>query len=226
MPYTVTIYGAQKSGKTELVNRAIHNSFQGWHEPTSVGMSAKYPNDSLEIWDTPGFNQTTPEFLSMYSSFANVIIFAVDLTDTNALQGIENWLKTNTFLSTYNKEAIQILVGTKSDLTDELIITKEALIQFAAKHNLIFDPVINITSAKTDINVKAFFDFVVNKAEEKFTKLEEDIIQITSDDQEQETPGCCSVFLDFFKPSSSPVAKEEKTALLQATENPHYLTLN
>ena len=148
----VVVLGAEGSGKSSILLRAIDSSFYEYSAPT-IGVKFKaHASDvsRLQIWDTSG----DPRFQSlsnMYLKDASLCMYCVDLT-----KPFDSYKSTIEALIASRPDLKIILVGTKSDLQRDAVIRNE-LVDFASQKGL-DSPF--ITSAKENINITELFGTV------------------------------------------------------------------
>ncbi|MFX1570022.1 MAG: GTP-binding protein [Promethearchaeota archaeon] len=152
--------GDFKVGKTSLIRRFVENKFESDYISTlGVQISKKtvdLTNDSkinFIIWDIGGqqhFNLNRPQF---YNG-ANAAIIVVDRTRTDHLHSIEKWY--NDLQKSVKRNIPTIIVGNKSDLTNEIVISEEEIKEIAK--NFKFHYI--LTSALTGENVNDAFLYI------------------------------------------------------------------
>ncbi len=154
------ICGDYKVGKTSLIRRFVENRFERDYISTlGVEISKKTVilSESTKmnfiIWDIGGQQHFNVNRARFYNG-ANAALIMVDRTRSDHLNSIENW---------YNdiKESIQrnipvIIVGNKSDLSDEIVISEEELKEVAKQFGFHYI----VTSALTGENVNDAFLYI------------------------------------------------------------------
>jgi len=110
----------------------------------------------LQIWDVAGYERFKPKSTNHYRS-TKAIMFCFDLTQPNTFMNLTQWIaEADKFAPlTYAK----VLVGTKSDLTEERQVLFEKAKQFADSFSM---PYIE-TSAKYSENVDQAFKLVTEE---------------------------------------------------------------
>jgi small GTP-binding protein len=153
--------GEAGSGKTSLMKRKINNLYSVNPKVTLGVDFFKFPNEEFEaqLWDIAG-QEINGNMLNLYSQQTNMFILVADLTKLNALESVEKWLEKLESLHAVPAGSSPILVATKSD-AETRIVEIESLVAFAEKHQLIFDSITHVTSAKTGDQVAAFFENVL-----------------------------------------------------------------
>lgn len=162
--FKILLIGDSRSGKTAIAQRFGHNEFEQEYIPT-IGVDFKTKNFEinphsssfggkqlvrLQLWDSSG-DDRFKTVTGCYYRGAHGIVIAVDLTSRGSLERAQKWLQhTELFASS---SACKVLVGTKSDLKEEIVISRGEIEAFAKKHDLHYIE----TSAKTGENVTTVF---------------------------------------------------------------------
>lgn len=161
------VTGDFKVGKTSLILRFVENSFEEDYISTiGVAITKKTiimdENTKLNfvLWDIGGqIGQIRPYRQRFYDG-ANAAFIVVDRTRDH-LDSIETWLK-DIKESVPNNIPI-VIVGNKSDLNEEIVITEEQIKVIAKQLDLHFI----VTSAKTGENVNEAFLYIAYRFIEK-----------------------------------------------------------
>jgi small GTP-binding protein len=166
--FKLLIIGEATVGKTCLLLRYADDSFTR-NPIKTIGIDFKTKfitiNNSvikLQIWDTAGQERFRTITKSYYKD-ANGIILTYDISNSDSLKNIQNWMK----LIEQNAEdgVCKILVGNKCDLENR-VIQKEEGEKIAQDFGMKFFE----TSAKSDINVDEAFNCLVSMILEKNQK--------------------------------------------------------
>jgi len=161
----IVLLGDPGVGKTSLVRRYIYDTFQKDYM-TTLGVNFyvrtfEYPDVHVKllIWDIAG-QKSRRQIGLRYLQGASGALLAYDLTNPQTFANLPGWYED---LCKANTKAVPVvIVGTKLDLAQ----TKKSPLAFdmsllgdtsVAKANLIF------TSAKTDTNVDAAFNLIVQE---------------------------------------------------------------
>jgi len=162
----IVLLGDPGVGKTSLVQRYIYDRFQRDYM-TTLGLNFyvrtfEYPGAEVKllIWDIAG-QKSRRKIGLRYLQGASGALLTYDLTKPETFNNLPGWYED---LKTANnqKDVPVILVGTKLDLAQKKHLPLSYNIKTlgdtpAAKANLIF------TSAKTDTNVDAAFNLIVQQ---------------------------------------------------------------
>jgi len=171
MSFKVLVLGESGVGKSCIVRRYVHNTYDDDSIPT-VGTDfarklVKTPDGfrvNLMVWDTAGQER----FRSLTTSFyrgVHAFFVVYDVSDPQSFRTIEYWLeqiKVNATLP----DALRILVANKIDLRDSsdpdsgrVFVSRAEGMQFAREHGMLFFE----CSALTCVGVQQAFEEVVCK---------------------------------------------------------------
>lgn len=155
--YKCIVVGASGSGKSTIIQRLVDGTFREEARST-IGVEFKsYECDvngkhtKLQIWDTAGQER----FRSVAKSyFRNAIgaMLVFDLTSRPSFDELSEWLNDIHTLSSPN--SVIILIGNKSDLTNDRTIGHEEAKSFSDRHGLIYFE----TSARNGLNISQAFN--------------------------------------------------------------------
>ncbi|KAJ5070897.1 small gtp binding protein rab8 [Anaeramoeba ignava] len=156
--FKIILLGGNNSGKTQIVNRFIFNSFRVDSAPTigvdykEIFLEVNGKIIKLQIWDTTGHERSYPLLSAYYRGADGVMIFYVITNKYSFVNRVNYFIKD---LEGQSDENIpKILIGNKCDLEKEREVSKEEAQKFADKHGIPFIE----TSAKENINIdEAFF---------------------------------------------------------------------
>ncbi len=161
--------GDSRVGKTSLIVRFIEDHFADTYMST-IGFDLKFKNIKLKngqvlkliIHDTAG-QERFRSLAANYIKKADGILLVYDITDNYSFNNIENWMLDITNKSDENVPVI--LIGNKSDLTENRKIQYEDGLKLAEKNEIHFYE----TSCENGENVeKSFMDL----AEQIYAKME------------------------------------------------------
>ncbi|CAL5223554.1 g6087 [Coccomyxa viridis] len=159
----LVLLGDSGVGKSCLVLRYVRGQF----DPSSkVTVGAAFMSHSVhlqdgttvkfEIWDTAG-QERYASLAPLYYRGASAACVVYDITNAESFQKAKHWV------SELQKNAsgaiVIILVGNKSDLTEQREVTTESGQEYAERNSMLFME----TSAKTAANVAAIFEAVALK---------------------------------------------------------------
>lgn len=175
--------GPEGSGKTALLRCFLDFSLLSEHKQTigvdflTKDFGKKYSNLSLslQLWDTPGRDK--PEDVgSSFLRGADVWLLTLDLTVFDAIDRTKSYLPLvrENMRSGFNRHPLVYVVGTKSDLTNQIKVTNRAIQAFVgeASEALGVDVRYRTGSAKTRAGIDDLLDEVAKaagkSAEERF----------------------------------------------------------
>ena len=145
-------------GKTSLIRRFVKNEFKADYISTlGVQISKKSVNLTYRIkmnfliWDIGGQVQQMAPYRSNFYNGANAAFIVIDRTRPRNLESIEKWF--NEIKKSISKNIIIVIVGNKSDLVDQLVISEEEIKQVAKGYGFHYI----LTSAKSGANVNDAF---------------------------------------------------------------------
>ncbi len=160
-PIKLILTGDYKVGKTSLIKRFVDNSFgESYHSTIGVEISQKNLSLSEEtkidfvIWDVGGQIIQMAPFRKRFFGGANSAFIVLDRTRSNALKSIEIWY--NEIKKQVRNDINIILVGNKSDLVNDIVISEEGIKEIADQNGFNYI----LTSAKTGENVKESFLYI------------------------------------------------------------------
>jgi len=161
--FKTIIIGDPGVGKTSMVRRSIGQEFRKSYLPT-IGTNINNKNIILYdtefqmiLWDLAG----QVKFEKLRSSFyqgSQCVIIVFDLTKFESFDNIKKWyfdLKNN--LSNFDELEI-VLCGNKSDLKEEIQISKDKALSLATELNIDYLE----TSARIGTNIETIFVNMIN----------------------------------------------------------------
>jgi small GTP-binding protein len=152
----VVIIGDSNVGKTCLITRYVDEKF-GDTQPTIGALHRmKTANGvDLDLWDTAG-QERFKSMIPMYYKGAKAIIIAFDVTCNKSFQNAEKWLQE---IETNTQNCLIVLVGNKTDMTENRVVSSEQIKNFSNTKNIsAFE-----CSAKNDNGINEMFDFIAEK---------------------------------------------------------------
>lgn len=185
----VVILGDESVGKTSLLQKWIHGSFESGIAPTVGGATSIKQevvdgvNYSFQIWDTAGaerYRALTP----LYTRDAAAAMIVFDMTKQTSVNNIQQWID---FINEHGSMPF-ILVGNKEDLETKYVISQEDAQELAFRIQSQFFA----TSAKTGAGVDLAFRQLECTAVEYYKKSGSggtDTLVAAS--ETQKSSGCC-----------------------------------
>ena len=171
--YKVLLLGDSSVGKTCFLLRYCDKSFQDVHLST-IGLDYRLKtitlknnkNIKLQIWDTAGQDRFRAITKNYYKS-ANGVLLIYDISNLQTYENVKNWI--SQIREEANPNVIIYLVGNKIDLPKEKRVVN---IEDGEKIAEEFEIKFKEASAKSGTNVNEIFEELVEKIDEKFSKLE------------------------------------------------------
>ncbi|MFX1310122.1 MAG: GTP-binding protein [Promethearchaeota archaeon] len=153
-------------GKTSLIRRFVENRFERDYISTigvqlskkTVLLSEKTKLNFI-IWDIGGQEQFTLNRAKFYNG-ANAAFIVVDRTRPNNLNSVEKWFKD--IQKAVKRDIPVVIVGNKSDLSDEIVISEEDMKEVAKQFGFHYI----LTSALTGENVNDAFLYIAYRVVE------------------------------------------------------------
>ncbi|CAI2379486.1 unnamed protein product [Moneuplotes crassus] len=198
--YKVVFLGDQSVGKTSIILRFMHDTFDSQYQATigidflSKTMMVDDKMVRLQLWDTAGqerFKSLIPSYIQD-SSFA---IVCFDITSKASFENVKTWVEDARNIR--GDDVSIIVVGNKIDLADQREVYTEEGSKLALELGVEFIEV----SAKAGINIKALFKTLAsnlpgndtpasNEATQNAKK--EETLKLNEDNKEDvKKGGCC-----------------------------------
>ena len=135
------IVGDSSVGKSNILLRFSRNTFDPGHQATlGIEFANKhliYNNTDylIQIWDTAGQENFRSVTRAYYKASA-VAMVVYDITKEESFEHIQTWLKDCKELAP--RTVLLVLVGNKSDLEEQRVISKERGENLAKENNMMF----------------------------------------------------------------------------------------
>ena len=162
--FKLILIGSSGVGKTSILQRYIQKIFNDDYTCT-IGVdffmkSLKIDDKliKLQLWDTAG----TEKFKSITTGYyrgANAAFIVFDLTSRKSFESVSEWIENYYKYSNPDYERHVILIGNKSDLKNERIITEDEIDDFVKLNKIKYFE----TSAKSGENIDESFLFIADK---------------------------------------------------------------
>ena len=158
----IVIIGDSGVGKSSMLLRFVENKYDDFFLPT-IGLEffIKKININnkiykIHIWDLAGQDRCRSLVTSYYRN-AQGILLAFDLTNQDSFKNIEKWISN---IYKYGRNNVKIiLVGTKSDLEQDIKVSAEQIEKFAQYINVSYYEI----SAKNNSNIEESFEDLVKQ---------------------------------------------------------------
>ena len=171
--FKIIVIGDSAVGKSSLTLRGTKNHFKDFYTPTigfeflSFNIRIKNQTVKLQIWDTCGQEVYRSLISSFYrNSSLAIIVYAID--NQESFDNLESWL--DEIKSQTHPNLRIFLIGNKSDLEDQRLISKETAEELVKDHNI---DLFMETSAKTGINAQDVFVKAAKMLLEDYKKYSE-----------------------------------------------------
>jgi small GTP-binding protein len=158
--YRIALIGDTCVGKTSVMNRFLHNSFNAAQQST-IGTNYETYSEvregvqvQLQIWDTAG-QEKYKSLGPIYYRDASAAVAVFDLTRRETFQNLGSWI--DNFLPADG--AAVITVGNKLDLADDQQVSVAEAAAWAGAANMDFVA----TPAKTGQGIREVFDVLLSK---------------------------------------------------------------
>ena len=198
------IVGDSAVGKSNLLLRFTQGSFNSAYQLTigvefgSGRIIVKNEIFRVQIWDTAGQENFRSITRSYYKNSACALL-VYDISKKESFESIQSWIED--CKNSAPETVLMVLVGNKSDLTDERKVSEEEGREFAEKNGLLFFE----TSAKTGENVKeviqvstaeiakrikkGYYNLESGNCGIKKANVEDDVV--LQNPSEKDKSGCC-----------------------------------
>lgn len=156
--FKVILLGDIAVGKTSILSRFVDDKYTSEYR-CNVGVEFRVKSlfldektgADLQIWDTCG-EERFRTITRQYYRDSNGVILIFDLTNRNSFEKLNSWMED---INNFGPKEIKILiVGNKSDLVDDRIVTFNEINIFISKLNVNYIEV----SAKTGNNIGLLFE--------------------------------------------------------------------
>ena len=199
--FKILLIGDASVGKSSILSKYINNTFNEEYTQT-VGVDFKIrsvvlDNDvtvKLQIWDTTGQQRFRTITASYYKS-SHIFCCVYDICNNVTFQSIETHLAEIEEYSNEENLFCTMIIGNKTDLDHDRIVTFEQGKQIADKYNIKYFE----CSAKTGLGIESMFKYAAQTAVQKKRQYDQKIMQInnarsnsiSSSVSNVKTNGCC-----------------------------------
>ena len=130
--FKVVLVGDQNVGKTSVISRFIHDSFQFTANVSSPSFSPQSVLTlSQKLWDTAG-QQRFRALIPSYVRDADACLIVIDVSQKSSLDGVDKWL--DFVRESRGQDDLIFLIGNKSDIVEREVSKKE-LEEYAEKNS-------------------------------------------------------------------------------------------
>lgn len=164
--FKIVLIGDTSVGKSSVLVRFADDQFSDTYV-TTIGVDFRFKtmivNDKIvkvQVWDTAG-QERYRSITNAYYRGVDAIVIVFDLTCKQSFNHIEGWIEE---VSKYtNPSVLKVVIGNKSDMTDDIKVSKEDISLFENKYGIKIYEV----SAKVAVNVDNAFKSLVDILIEK-----------------------------------------------------------
>jgi small GTP-binding protein len=152
----IAIIGDQRTGKTSLVHRFLHNTFKPFHTTAGLDINRKKLDINchpvtLVLLETAGSKRFQLTLNPVLYRGANIVFVVFDVTSYSSYENVTKWLRIAS-QHLRDEPVFMYLVGNKCDLAHRVVSETEARM-FAEKHQMTYVE----TSAQSGTNVQQLF---------------------------------------------------------------------
>lgn len=198
--YKLVIIGDSGVGKTGIMNRYLHNTFNE-HSKSTIGVEFGTKKTTIDnsviraqIWDTAG-QEKYKSITSAYYKGAKAAVIVYDITNKLSFSNIDKWI--GDIKANADKNIILLICGNKCDLGDKRVIGLDEALEKSSNNNLILFE----TSAKTGYNIDEVFDLIsasvykeykqmINEEKEDTISIDKNV-NILNDNKDKVKKTCC-----------------------------------
>lgn len=162
----VCVVGNSYVGKTSIIDRTIHSTFQEKYQATIPVAFQSYPYTcqdhteiEFQIWDTAG-QEDYHSLVPLYYNNSDVILIVYDVTSSTSFQEIDRWMEQ---ISHRVDDSLIILVGNKIDLQNERQVEFSRAQDYANQNN--FTKYFEV-SAKTGEGIDGLWSYLADECPE------------------------------------------------------------
>ena len=163
----VLVLGDERTGKSCLVHRYCNETFTSTYNETASMIFELRILDNIygktvkvQVWDTPGCRRGFYQYRK-YAMRAKpgAYIFLYDVTNRQSFNNLDSYVNEYITNGVFIQPVDFILLGTKTDLEEQRMVSTDEAKQFAEKHSMDFLEV----SALQNVGIEEAFDRLVTK---------------------------------------------------------------
>ena len=174
----IILLGDSGVGKTCIINRYVYNKY---NSITDTTFGSSYSSKTIKknnidykfnIWDTTG-QEKYHSITNLFIKGSNAVILVYSINSLSSFEGLNYWynsIKENLEENNY----ILAIIGSKSDLIKEEVVSEDVAKKFAQERNAIFK-LVSSKEAPEGINnlFNTIFDELIKK---KIVKINDSIV--------------------------------------------------
>ena len=184
------VIGSSGVGKTALTKRLVENTFSE-HIQSTIGIEYEFTTIEvdgqqvkLNVWDTAG-QEKFRSITRAYYREAVCVLIVFDLTDKETFNEVNTWV--DDVRHKCDPKASIILVGNKSDLSENRQVSNSEATEYAKSMNLKYIE----TSAKTGDNVRTAFIQSAEDVCRKPVSANSSTKHLQANDKQKTSGSCC-----------------------------------
>ena len=139
--YTIKLLlvGDSSVGKTNFISMFIYKKFnQNYMTTTGIDLKAscievKNKKIKVQLWDTAGQEKYRSITKNLFLKVQGVLV-VYDITNENSFKSLKSWVKT--IKDECGKQMQMLIVGNKSDLEEQRIISKQIALEYAKEEKI------------------------------------------------------------------------------------------
>jgi small GTP-binding protein len=178
--WKILFLGDSGTGKTCLLLRYVKGQFTATHRAT-IGMDHTLLETEVEgqpvrlqLWDTAGQDRFRAIITSYYRG-AHGVMIVYDITSATSFHSVRHWMQS---IDEYaHEKTVKILVGNKSDLSDQRVISPEKGRELAEEYGIPFFE----TSALSGSRINEAFEALA-------LKIKRSVLDSVSGEEEKAKP--------------------------------------
>ena len=138
------MFGAKRSGKSNLVSRICFDHYTGTYEDTvGIDFSCKTikrsnKNIKLQFWDLECSENNTEGFRNLITKGAIIILFVYSIVDALSFEYIEREIAIMEGKEFISPQTMKVIVGTKTDMRENQKVDPQRAQEFAISKNSLF----------------------------------------------------------------------------------------
>jgi small GTP-binding protein len=154
--------GDTSVGKTSIIAKLVHGEFNQEEKPTIGAMFVLHVEMvgtrrvEMQVWDTAG-QERYRALGPIYYRNAAAALAVFDLTSMESFEKLSSWI-TN-FTEIAGGRALVVVVGNKTDLTDEIVVEESMVKAWTEQHHCRY----MLTSAKEGTGITELFALIAEE---------------------------------------------------------------
>ena len=191
----IALLGDTTVGKTNLVSRFTDNIFISNNPPTlgydfkskTILLKNSKKKAKLQIWDTAGQERYMSLCKTVFQRVDGVIL-VYDITEIKSFDNILNWIK---IVKEFNDKMPILLIGNKTDLEDNRLISYEEGKKLADENNLKFFETSALNGNNVDEAFILFGNIIVDYLKKKSSMISDSFSIDKNTSTVRKSKKCC-----------------------------------